>query len=62
VSYGGRLICSEPECDASIPNHAWGKIKEGADWFFPMDGSAAWCPKHLPDWVEGWRGKRKKAK
>lgn len=52
-----RTFCVEPGCMESIPAHKWGQIKEGADWFFKKDGDA-WCPKHIPDWVEEWRAKR----
>jgi hypothetical protein len=53
----GVVKCEE--CDASVPNHYWGKVKKGAKWFFSRDNEKAYCPEHLPDWVEGWRGKAK---
>ncbi len=52
--YAGVLKCEK--CDKTIPNHAWGKIKEGADWFFTRKGKA-YCPDHFPEWVKSWRKK-----
>lgn len=50
------MECSDPGCDAKVKSHAWGRIKaEG--WFFQKDG-AAYCPLHVPSWVEAWRKKR----
>lgn len=52
------MYCSAPKCEESFPNHAWGSIKlEG--WFRQWNGDN-WCPKHIPDWVEGWRANKGK--
>ena len=33
----------------------WLVMKAGREgWFFQRDGTA-YCPEHVPDWVEGWR-------
>jgi len=51
-----HVRCDHPGCEAKIKNHAWGKIRaEG--WFFQRNGKA-YCPDHLPEWVDKWRGKR----
>lgn len=54
---GQRVVCSEPGCEASFPNHRWGRIKGGAGWFQQQNG-ADWCPEHTPAWVAGWRARR----
>ena len=53
---GSTVSCSQADCDATVKNHRWGKIKaEG--WFFQRDGQA-WCPTHVPEWVAEWRANR----
>jgi hypothetical protein len=60
-----RIVCSEKECQESIPNNKWAKIragspKKGEGWFFSMeDPKIAHCPNHLPDWVPAWREKKR---
>lgn len=45
--------CDHQDCEATHPNHAWGRIRaEG--WFHQKDGQA-YCPEHVPAWVEAWR-------
>lgn len=51
----GLVHCAEPDCEATIKSHAWGKIKSG--WFFAKDG-ASFCAEHTPEWVAGWRKSR----
>jgi hypothetical protein len=41
------------QCDRSIAGHKWGKI-QSEGWFFSKNGSA-YCPDHIPDWVDKWR-------
>jgi len=53
-----KIKCTEPGCDAEVPNHAWGKIK-AAGWFFQKNDDA-WCPNHRPEWYNEWRKKQKK--
>jgi len=37
----------------------WNIMKaEREGWFFQKDGTC-WCPKHVPEWVEEWRAKRR---
>lgn len=49
--------CSKEGCDKKYKDHSWGKIKAGGKgWFFQKDGTA-YCPEHVPDWVEEWRGR-----
>ena len=52
-----RMKCAE--CEASIPDHAWGRIK-ASDWFFSKDGKS-YCPAHVPEWVEAWRERKRQA-
>jgi hypothetical protein len=48
-----RITCVEPDCGATVPDHYWGKVRaEG--WLFLKDGRA-YCPAHLPDWINPWR-------
>lgn len=47
------IHCSHEGCEASVKNHYWGKVKAD-DWFFQKTGEA-WCPEHIPEWVETWR-------
>lgn len=50
--------CAEKTCEERVKNHAWGRIKaEG--WFFTKKGKA-YCPSHIPAWVEKWREKRRR--
>ena len=51
-----RKKCSDPECDATIPDHAWGHIK--ADGWFQQRDERIWCPKHIPEWVDKWRANK----
>lgn len=53
----GRFIRCEG-CDAKLENHYWGKVK-AEDWFFTRAGEA-YCPNHVPEWVAGWRERKKK--
>jgi hypothetical protein len=59
VIVDGDIVCDEPRCKASIRNHRWGKTKAG-DWFFARGNDDAYCPKHVPAWVQAWREKKKK--
>ncbi len=55
-----RVVCAEPDCDASFPDHYWGHIKAGgAGWF--LGRQAKYCPDHVPEWVEGWRRSQDRA-
>lgn len=47
--------CAGPGCTATVPDHKWGRIKQGADWFFSWETGEAFCPAHIPAWVEAWR-------
>ncbi len=51
-------VCADPGCEARYQPHRWGSIKAHATgWFIQKDGTA-WCPEHVPDWVEAWRSAR----
>lgn len=52
---GGYVCCDGEGCRNRIKDHRWGHIKAD-DWFFQKDGTA-YCPDHIPDWVEKWRNK-----
>lgn len=47
------IRCTHLACTARIKNNRWGKTK-AVGWFFTKSGHA-WCPEHIPSWVEGWR-------
>lgn len=49
-------------CKARYKTHHWGK-KEAAreGWFFQKNGDA-FCPKHVPEWVEEWRARQQAKK
>ena len=53
---GDHVTCAAPDCEAAIPNHCWGRIKNDA-WFHQKDGTS-WCPSHHPDWVAAWRARK----
>ena len=47
--------CTHENCDAQYRDDKWGKIRaQNQSWFFQKTGEA-WCPKHIPDWVEKCR-------
>jgi hypothetical protein len=52
----GLVHCSADGCDATVPDHYWGKVK-AAGWFFQRNGDA-WCPEHVPEWVAEWRSRQ----
>lgn len=50
--------CAADGCDSNYPDHKWGATKAHEDgWFLQRNGDS-WCPKHVPDWVAGWRAKQ----
>ena len=52
------LICTADGCDASVKDHAWGRINAQRNgWFFQLDGRA-WCPEHQPEWLAAWRRRK----
>jgi hypothetical protein len=55
--------CDADGCEATVPGHKFGHIKAQQEqgWFFERNGNA-WCPKHHPAWVEGWRKKQAEKK
>lgn len=60
ITWDGKdIVCNHEGCGEKINNHAWGKIKSG--WFFDKTGKA-FCPIHIPPWVEKWRTRRKRRK
>lgn len=47
--------CNDPDCEESFKPHYWGALRAHSQgWMIQKDGTA-WCPKHLPYWVHGWR-------
>jgi hypothetical protein len=49
---GEEILCDGMMCKQSVPNHKWGKIKEGKHWFFSSDDKEAYCSAHLPKWAK----------
>lgn len=55
----GRIIkCDGLMCDKQFKNNYWASVKEGKDWFIPKNDNLAFCPDHLPSWVQEWRSKK----
>lgn len=52
------IHCAIPNCPAKIKDHAWGHI-QASDWFFSQKEDRAFCPDHIPEWVEAWRARKK---
>lgn len=61
---GEWIVCDEDGCNARAKNHRWGKVKAEGWFFFRRDGleDAAYCPEHVPAWVEKWRAWRAERK
>lgn len=60
LSPDGRYIeCNGPDCMNRLKNHRWAKTK-AIDWFFMASADQAFCPDHIPDWVEAWRKSKEK--
>lgn len=53
-----EIRCSHRSCQASIKNHAWGKIKSSDTGWFHQKNGASWCPDHIPAWVASWRASK----
>lgn len=49
--------CVGPDCTEKVADHRWGKTK-AVGWFFSREDDKAYCPAHVPEWVEAWRKKR----
>jgi hypothetical protein len=59
MSYAEPGRCARPECPRTYQGHKWGRIKAGEEgWFFPRDSGEAYCPDHLPPWVQEWRARK----
>lgn len=58
--YTVKAACKEPQCENDYFPDRWGKIEaRNKGWFLQRNG-AAWCPEHIPDWVEEWRKSKEK--
>ena len=61
--HGTQIMCEDKKCPNTIPNHKWGKIKAQTEgWFFSkraLEADKAYCPDHLPAWLQDWRTKNK---
>lgn len=55
---GKFILCDGPGCEQKVPNHYWGKVKDGESWFFQKSGDS-WCPEHLPEWYPAWKEQQK---
>ena len=50
-------VCATECCERSFRPHYWGSVNASRDgWFVKKDGTA-WCPDHVPAWVEAWRNR-----
>lgn len=52
------IECTDPSCAAQHPSGKRGNIlaqQEG--WYHGKDGKA-YCPMHVPKWVQKWRQKK----
>lgn len=52
------VVCHNTRCTESYIPHREGKIDSLAKGWFEMRDGKAWCPKHIPTWVSGWRAKK----
>lgn len=53
------VTCAAQGCVASHNNDRWSRVRaHEAGWFESRRGGS-FCPEHVPDWVAGWRAKRK---
>jgi hypothetical protein len=50
-----RTVCAAEGCPLSFPTHRWGKTRAHDEGWFEQKDGTAWCPDHVPEWVEGWR-------
>jgi hypothetical protein len=51
--------CSANGCTVTHPGDKFASIRaKDAGWFHRRDGSEAFCPEHLPDWVVSWRARK----
>lgn len=58
--YRGIAIIKCANCDRTVKDHYWGRVKaHDTGWLIQKNGTA-YCPDHLPDWVEGWRKDRER--
>lgn len=49
---GDSKACDgDDKCTATYKAHKWGSIKAHAEGWYQMRDGRAFCPKHLPDWV-----------
>jgi hypothetical protein len=52
--------CSAPGCEAKFDDHMWGSMKAQREGWFLQKNGDAWCPDHIPDWVEAWRSRQRR--
>ena len=52
------IVCNQEGCKASIQDDRWSKTR-ASDWFFMRDGRA-YCPAHIPSWVQNYRARKAK--
>jgi hypothetical protein len=51
--------CSQ--CERTAKGHHWGNIQAQSEgWFIQRDGTA-FCPDHVPYWVDSWRARKEKS-
>ena len=50
-----QIKCSHLDCETTHAASYWDSIKASdKGWFVQKDGTA-YCPEHVPEWVEEWR-------
>lgn len=53
-------VCWATGCTNTHKKDRWNNSKaEKEGWFF-QKYNIAWCPEHVPSWVEGWRKSKEK--
>lgn len=42
-------------CNTSVPDSKWDNIRAHSAGWFEQKDSTAYCPVHVPAWVQKWR-------
>lgn len=55
----GYVFCEDPDCfKMADVRHRWSR---NPGWFLMKNGKA-YCPQHIPEWVESWRANKEKTR
>lgn len=52
------MTCSICGKTSEHGNHKFGNIRANADGWFQQKDGTAFCPSHVPAWVQPWRARR----